>query len=105
MIYIRVEMWPKGDRRRAYLLSEATIENTGGKKTVASYLARISKRSGFKPPEGSYQDPELVRVCQPRRSSIWKETTVEAFPKGSRGVWDLLYRALCSCVGSRNQEG
>ncbi len=103
MIYIRVEMWPKGDRKRARTLAEATVENLGGTKSRANYLARISKRSGFRVPKGhAYSDPELARVCRPAPSSIWKETVVEAFPRSVRGAWDLLYRALCGCVGDRN---
>lgn len=102
MIYIRVEMWPKGDRKRAYLLTEATVENVQGLKTRADYLVRLSQRSGFKASAKTHADPELARVCFPRQSSVWKETTVVSFPRAMRGVWDLLYRGLCSCVGNRN---
>ena len=120
MIYLRVELWPKGDRSRATLLGEATIENTGGTKTKANYRARISKKRGFKPakkPKPAKGDPglvevlnlvtqtkdaEVLRVCRPASSSVWKETVVEAFPRSVRGVWDLLHRTLIGCVGGRN---
>lgn len=102
MIYIRVEMWPKGDRKRARLFAEATVENKGGTKTKANYLARVSKRGGFKPPKGDYQDPELMRVCRPAAFSVWKEAAVEAFPRAKRGIWDLFHRTLRACVGDRN---
>lgn len=103
MMYLRIEMWPKGDRKRAYTLAEATLENTGGSKTIAGYLARISKRGGFKLVKGSYQDPEIVRVCSPASHSVWKEATVEEFPRARLGVWDLLHRVLFKVVGERNK--
>lgn len=102
MMYIRIEMWPKGDRKRANILAEATVENIGGTKTRAGYLARLSKRGGFKGPKGSYQDPELNRICKPAESSVWKSTEVHDFPRKALGIWDLLLRALHPLLGDRN---
>lgn len=134
MIYIRAEMWPKGDRTKARILGEATIENLGGgTRTKADYRTCISKRGGFKPtkepltkglvqrllgdaPSNSLdfvghvieamtpKDPEAWRVHRPTASSIWKEIKVEGFPRASRNIWDLLFRSLRMGVGERNEK-
>lgn len=107
MMYLRVEMWPKGDRSKAYLLGEATIENVGGTATQANYDVRFSKRSGFSLKKADQAEPraELLRVLRPLASSVWKSTRIEGFPRVARGVWDLLYRALVNTVGTRNLVG
>jgi hypothetical protein len=104
VIYIRAEIWPKGDRKRARILAEATIENRGGTQSRGNYLARLSNRSGFKSSKGLYSDPELTRVCAPRASSVWKAVEIVNFPRLNLGVWDLLFRVLRACVGSRNSS-
>lgn len=107
MIYLRAEMWPQGDRSKAYLLGEATIENVGGSATSADYDARFSKRSGFALKKADQAEPraELLRVLRPLVSSVWKSTRVEGFPRSARGIWDLLYRALANTVATRNLVG
>lgn len=107
MIYLRAEMWPRGDRSKAYLLAEATIENVGGTATQGNYDVRFSKRSGFvlKKADAVIPNFELIRVIRPLVSSIWKSTRVEGFPRQDRGVWDLLYRALMNTVAVRNLVG
>jgi len=103
VIYIRIELWPKGNRKGAMLLHEATIENLGtGSETRGNYLARLSKRSGFRAPKGLFSDAEAVRVLSPTEASVWKSTELEDFPRQARNVLDLFYRVLHLCVGGRN---
>lgn len=99
MLYIRVELWPRGDRSRSKVLGEAVIANVGGTATVGNYAANLSRRGGFK---ARKEDDGTFRVTLPRSSSIWKQTTVEGFKRRRFGPWDLLYRVLKSVVGDRN---
>lgn len=104
MIYIRLEMWPRGDRKQSRLMGEATIANVGGTETRGNYVARISKRGGFKGSK-AHEDPELARVLCPKDSSVWKTTSLESFPRTILGAWDLLYRVLRACLSDRNTRG
>lgn len=87
MIYVRVEMWPGGDKGKARLLGEATIANVGGSEAVGDYRVELMK------------SPEYART-----PGVWSRGRVEGFPRKSKqlGPWDLLYRALRATVGSRN---
>ena len=40
----------------------------------------------------------------PKESETWKKGRVEDFDRQKRGPWDLLYLALHSCVGKRNER-
>lgn len=86
MIYIRIEMWPGGDRANARVLGEATITNDGkGTEDAGNYNAVL-----FKSPEYA------------REPGVWKSGRVENFPRARLGPWDLLYRALRAMIGRRN---
>ncbi len=51
MIYVRIELWPRGDRARARLLTEAVIANVGGAGGHANYDVRLSHEDrGFADP-------------------------------------------------------
>lgn len=82
MIYVRVELWPRGDRSRARVLGEAEIANDG-RGTVArgDYVVR------------------LLKWGVGRRT--WRTGRVEGFARKSLGPWDLLFRSLAACVGDR----
>jgi len=86
MIYIRIEMWPKGDKTKARLLGEGQIANVGGTAANGNYTVKLLK------------SPEYAKT-----SGTWKSGHVEGFPRVRLGPWDLLLRALQSCVGDRNR--
>ena len=88
MIYIRIELWPYGDRTQARAIGEAFIANDGsGSSTRGSYDVRLMK------------SPEYAK--QP---GLWKRGRIEEFPRQRLGPWDLLFRALRACVADRNKE-
>lgn len=84
MIYVRVELWPKGDRSRPRPMGEAVIENIGGNEARGNYRVSLSKPAGFTDP------------TQPRADECWKRGELEGFPRKSKrvGVWDLLLVVL-----------
>jgi hypothetical protein len=102
MLYIRIEIWPFGNRDKARVLGEATIANVGGDNNMANYEALISKFGGFKVKKNCAY-PERDRVAFPLASSTWKKTEIENFPRLKKGPWDLLYLVLYSVVGKRNK--
>lgn len=98
MIYIRIELWPKGQRVGAQCLGEATICNTGeGNEKFADYEVKLAKFGGFSLRKGNFYDPEGARVARPLASSVWKKGRVKNFTR-RLGPWPLLYRAIAACV-------
>lgn len=94
MIYVRIELWPRGNRERARVLGEGTIANT----------ADAADRANF----GNYnvnlmKSPEYARPQN--LGQTWRRGRVVNFPRKRLGPWDLLFRALAATVGARNQEG
>lgn len=86
MLYVRIELWPRGVREKARVLGEGTITNTGiGGPTLGEYSVKLMK------------SPEYSKS-----GGIWKRGSVMSFPRLKLGPWDLLYRALKATVGSRN---
>jgi hypothetical protein len=91
MIYVRIEMWPHGDKSRARILSEATIANVGGDATHGNYEAMFSKVGGFK---------SDVRERKPK--ATLRAVLVKDFPRKRLYAADLLLRALVAAFGERN---
>ena len=106
MLYIRIELWRKGNRHNSRLLSEATISNIGGDARTGHYMAVLSKFGGFKRRQTMREgtDEETHRIALPLASSVWKRGRVGPFDRKLRGSWDLLYRALRDVVGYRNKD-
>jgi hypothetical protein len=106
MIYIRIELWPKGNRMKTRILGEATICNTGGTKTKGDYKAVFSKIGGFRAfsDDPGRMDAEVKRVYYPSVNSIWKESGVKGFPRQILGAWDLLYLALETIINPKEGD-
>lgn len=79
-------MLPHGEEARKETLGVAKIRNTGesGSLVFGDYEVELKKWG----PSG-------------RR---WRKGTVTRFPRLRLGPWDLLYRALRDCVGTRNPD-
>lgn len=88
MIVVKVEMYPQGQKEGAYLLCCATIANDGtGDETTGNYEFALSYQTNLTSRRGS-----------------WRTGHVAGFPRKGRGVWDLLYRVLCSAgMNQRNR--
>lgn len=83
MLRITVELLPFGDATKAKVLGVCHLVNDGsGTLTQGNYYARFS-RTGAR--------------------GWWKTGEVKGFPRKRLGQWDLLYRALRSIVGDRNE--
>ena len=72
MIVIKIDMWPQGDKSRAYRLGRATISNIGGDESTGEYEAVIA---------GKLDGPTKI-------------THVRDFPRLRLDVWHLLRRVL-----------
>jgi hypothetical protein len=75
-------MWPKGDKDKAYVLTEGTLTNdeTGDAKT-GNYKFNLFTKPNSKT----------------KHSRLWRTGQVSGFPRGRLTVWHLLSRALESC--------
>ncbi len=85
MLVIKVELWPGGVEEEAETVGVMQI---------------INDKSGSYG-KGNY-DARILKWEQVDKS--WKEGRVEAFPRAKLSHWDLVYRALKSMVGYRNDE-
>lgn len=85
MIRVNIEMWPRGDKSRAYHLGTVEIANDGtGSGDRGNYMVRAARRDS------------------PLRD--WRREAVKDFPRRSLGPYDLLLRALVAVVGPRNRR-
>lgn len=81
MLVIKIELWPRGDETKAKELGRAFIANdASGGHEVGNYNVRL-RRAGD--------------------ADDWRRGRVEGFPRLTLGSFDLLWRALGSCVGGR----
>jgi hypothetical protein len=94
MIFIRVELWPGGDRSRARTLSEGIIHNTGGDHRVGEYEYLFSRVGGFKATDRQLATADVKNVL--RRGEI------KGFPRLRLYAHDLLFRALRFAFGERS---
>lgn len=92
MIYIKVELWPCGDKSRARTLGEARIANVGGTSTQGKYLAQLSKVGGFK----------ADALAAPKLPNTLRTVAIDGFPRKRLYAWDLLLRVLASAFATRN---
>lgn len=84
MIYVRVELWPHGDRGRARTLAEMTVTNDGtGTRESGNYRVRATLAS------------------RPRESVVGR---VRAFPR-RLNVWFLIDRAVAGLVRPVGRAG
>lgn len=85
MLVVRVELWPGGVEEAAEVIDIMQIINDG----TGSYG------------QGNYD----VRIIKRDSNDTWKEGKVKAFPRARFNTsWDLVYRALKSMIGYRNEK-
>jgi hypothetical protein len=92
MLYIRVELWPHGDKEQSRLLCEGRIHNVGGTTTMGEYKAQFSRKGA-----------EIKDVArEPEDSLKWlKNVRVSKFPRQRLLAWDLLLWSLAEAFGFR----
>lgn len=87
MIRVTIELLPYGFEHNKRTLGIINIANDGsGDQDTGNYNVSLSK------------EPPIAKT-----RGIWKRGRVEGFPRLVLGPYDLLYRALKACVGSRNK--
>ncbi len=94
MIYMRLELWPGGNRSRMRILSEGLIHLTGAGGASGSYEWLFSKVGGFKA-----SDIELRTV---QVKNVLRRGELHGFPRRRLYGHDLLLRALKLAFGERN---
>lgn len=101
MLYVRIELWPKGLKEKARLLGEAFIANDGKALDhgVGHYNAKLMKSPEYA--TGSAGSCKHTVTCS--ADHVWKKGRIVNFPRLRLGPWDLLYRLLKSAVGDRNE--
>jgi hypothetical protein len=100
MLYIRIELWPHGNKERARLLGEATIANV-----TRSRIAAGQRGPTFDPrTQGDYEVRLMKSDEYASKPGVWKAGAVFDFPRKRLGPWDLLFRALRAAIGQRNPE-
>lgn len=92
MLYVRIELWPNGQREQARVLQELTIINDGsGNPERGNYTVKLSHsttyRRGFK---------GWGNIHAPPREEVWRHGTVDNWPR-LRSPVALLAAALRAC--------
>ncbi len=81
MIVLKIEMWPRGEKAKAYPLGSARIwNNATGTASIGNYGFKLFRKDGRQ----------------------YKEGIIANFPRKRLLVWDLLFRALCQHFIKRN---
>ena len=81
MIVLKIEMWPRGEEAKAYLLGSAHIWNDAtGTASTGNYGFKLFRKDGRQ----------------------YREGVITNFPRKRLLVWDLLFRALCQHFIKRN---
>jgi len=94
IIFIKIELWPWGDRSRRKTLGEMVITNDGtGSQTTGNY--KVWHRSDPKP------DKQLDNVQDPGKSLLLRAwlgkmvpSRIEGHPRQAVTVWHLIRKAL-----------
>lgn len=82
MLVMQIQMWPKGDRSKAYSVGTLKVALTDiNDKGHRSYNWSLSKF---------------------RDRGVWKTGTIDGHNPRCRGPWDLIFRILRKAVGQRN---
>jgi hypothetical protein len=91
MLYVRVELWRRGDPKDRALMGEAFIRNV-------STGARFSRHS----PRGDYAAKIIGKANRPVGPA--GGVSVSDFPRKALTSWDLLFRVLKRAFGARNDD-
>jgi hypothetical protein len=83
MIYVRIELWPKGDKKKAKLLGQAFIANDAtGTPTRGNYKA----------------------IMTDKRNRPFRAAIVKNFPRKVKNSFDLLKLILTNSTSLRSKR-
>jgi hypothetical protein len=85
MLVIQVQMWPGGDKSKAYSMGTLTVALDPS--TLATDITR-----GY-----------TWRITRFKDKGTWKSGRIDGHNPKTRGPWDLIFRILRSAVGVRNK--
>lgn len=90
-VYVRVELWPQGDRSKARLLQEAIIANVGGTATHGDYAVRVSHSTAF-------HGDGFANPARPTPAEVWKEARIERHAR-NLSPFHLVCKAVGKAIG------
>ena len=91
MVYVRVELWPGGDRTKARLLQEATIANVGGDAERGDYAVGVSHSTTYK--GNGFADP-----ARPQPAEVWKAARITNHAR-KLSPFHLVCKAVGAAIG------
>lgn len=91
MVYVRVELWPGGDRTKARLLQEATIANVGGTGEFGNYAVKVSHSTTYK--GNGFADP-----IRPALAEVWKSGGIAGHAR-KLSPFHLVCKAVGAAIG------
>lgn len=90
-VYVRVELWPQGDRSKAKLLQEAIIANVGGTGTHGDYAVRVSHSTTFK-------GDGFANPIRPTPPEVWREGRITRHAR-NLSPFHLVCKAVGRAIG------
>lgn len=90
-VYVRIELWPDGDRSKAKLLQEAIIANVGGTGTHGDYAVRVSHSTTFK--GNGFGNP-----LRPAPDEVWREGRIANHAR-NLSPFHLVCKAVGRAIG------
>lgn len=90
-VYVRVELWPGGDRSKAKLLQEAIIANVGGTGTHGDYAVRVSHSTTF-------TGDGFANPIRPTPAEVWREARIVGHAR-NLSPFHLVCKAVGKAIG------
>lgn len=90
-VYVRVELWPGGDRTKAKLLQEAMIANVGGDGTRGDYAVKVSHST-------TYKGSGFADARRPVPAEVWKEGRIANHAR-NLSPFHLVCKAIGAAIG------
>jgi len=84
MLVIQIQMWPKGDKSKAYSLGTLTV-------ALSKVLTKNFSNRGYD-----------WAITKKGDRQTWKTGEITGHNPRTRAQWDLVYRILKQAVGDRN---
>jgi hypothetical protein len=97
MVYVRIELWPGGDRTQARLLQEAIVINDGsGTVEEGNYQIIVGHSTTYK--GDGFADP-----CAPAPSEVWRRGRLLGFRRRTASPASLVAQALSLVLRTTRQ--
>lgn len=101
MIRATIELIPCGVEEKKRVIGLVEIANCGGDADTGNYIVMLKKSPPY---EGALKNLWRKGVLSDGAAKQVDTGYIEGFQRLRRGPYDLLYRALKSVVGERNEQ-